>query len=415
MQGNELTAASESADQAVRLNVLPWQIKLFLLSLLIPTELSFNIGEFRLTVYRLILLLFFLPCFFRVLRGQSGRALLADWLLLGYSFWVILALSIHLGLAGGLKSGGILVVESFGAYLLARSFIRNELEFGSFVRFLFFIVIGLSLITIPEALTGKNILRPHMGHIGGRLGLTRAFGPFDHPILYGMFCASAVSLTLFVPIKNLLETGAHSLRTGWVVVATFMSVSSGALASVMVQIILAVWNGLTRGMTSKWRFFSFLLVLAYIVIDLLSNRTPMRVILHRLTFSAETAYNRLLIWEWGTKRNVAEHPWFGIGFADWIRPSWMHSLSMDNFWLVNMVRYGLPSFVLLATGGLFLLFAVKRQPDLSAPAQRMRTGWGFTMIGLIIAGCTVHFWNTLHVWFFFMLGSGAWMASREMS
>jgi hypothetical protein len=412
MQGNELSATNGFSDQTVSIKILPWQVKLFLLSLLIPTELSFNMGEFRLTVYRVILLLFFIPCLFRVLGGKNGRTLPTDWLLLGYSIWIILALAIHLGFSGGLKSGGILVVESFGAYLLARSFIRNEQEFGAFVKLLIFIVIGLSLFTIPEALTGKNFLRPHSGHIGGRLGLTRAFGPFDHPILYGMFCASAVSLALYVPLRNLQEKGPYALRAGWVVVAAFMSVSSGALASALVQMILAGWNRLTRGMASKWRLFSFLLVLVYIVIDLLSNRTPMKVILHRLTFSAETAYNRLFIWEWGTKHNVAEHPWFGIGFAEWVRPPWMHSLSMDNFWLVNMVRYGLPSFVLLAAGGLLLMFAVKRQTELSEPARLMRTGWGFAMIGLIIAGCTVHFWNSLHVWFFFMLGSGAWMASQ---
>lgn len=402
-----------AGQEAIRINDLPWQITLFLLALLIPTEASFNFGELRLTVYRLVLLLFFLPCFLKVFTGQCGRTLPTDWLLLGYSCWVIMALSIHNGLSSGLKSGGILVVESFGGYLFARSFISNELEFGRFVKFFILIIICLSFVTIPEAWTGINILRPDVGHIGGRLGLTRAFGPFDHPIVYGMFCASAVSLALHVTGLNILGKGSQKLRAAWVIVAAFMSVSSGALASVFVQIILAVWNGLTKGMQSKWRLFSFLLVFVYCFIDLLSNRTPMKVILHRLTFSAETAYNRLIIWEWGTKHNVAEHPWIGIGFADWVRPSWMHSTSMDNFWLVNMVRYGFPSFLLLAGGVLALMYAVKQQANLTEPAKLMRTGWAFSMIGLIIAGCTVHFWNSLYVWFFFLLGSGAWLAAQD--
>lgn len=404
---------NHSGAPAVRVADLPWQIKALLLSLLVPTELSFGMGEFRLTVYRVILLVFFVPCLFRVMGGRSGRLLPTDWLLLGYSFWIVLALCIHHDFARGLKSGGILVVESFGAYLLARSFVRNEQEFCGFVKLLVVVVIILSVATIPETFIGINVFRPNIGHIGGRLGLTRAFGPFDHPIVYGMFCASAVSLALYVPIKHAQEKGPHIVRAGWMTLAAFMSVSSGALAACVVQFILAGWNRLTRGIASKWRLFSFFLVLLYIVIDLLSNRTPIRVILHRLTFSAETAYNRLIIWEWGTKYNVAEHPWFGIGFDEWVRPSWMHSLSMDNYWLVNMVRYGLPSFLLLAAGGLSLMFAVKRQATLSPSAQLMRTGWGFSMIGLIMAGCTVHFWNSSHVWFFFMLGSGAWMATLD--
>lgn len=404
----------DSTTIVVSVRALNWQVKLFLFSLLIPTEFSFHVGEFRLTVYRILLLVAIAPCFFTVMRGRAGRTLPADWLLCGYSIWVVLALSLHMGWGDGLKSGGILVVESFGAYLLARACIRNERDYAGFIKLLVLVIIGLSLVAIPEALTGKNLLRPHVGHIGGRLGLTRAFGPFDHPILFGMFCASAVSLALYVPIKSLQEKGAHVGRASWVTVATFMSVSSGALATCLMQMILALWYRVARGMAAKWRAFSFLLVLAYITIDLISNRPPIHVILHRMTFSAETAYNRLLIWEWGTKHNVVEYPWFGIGFAEWVRPSWMHSASMDNFWLVNMVRYGLPSFLLMAGGGILLMLAVKRQANLSEPAKLMRIGWGFSMVGLIIGGCTVHFWNQLHVWFFFLLGSGAWMAAQDM-
>lgn len=411
MQKDKLPVEDDVIDQSVCLNTLSWTIKIFLLSLLIPTEASFNLGEFRLTVYRLVLLSFFLPCAFRVLSGRRGHTLATDWFLLSYSFWIVLALTVHLGFFEGLKSGGILVVESFGAYLLARSFIRTEFDFGCFVKFLVFVVVCLSLVTIPESLTGKNILRPYLGHLGGRLGLTRAFGPFDHPILYGVFCASAVSLAYYVPSRSLLDIGLRNkFRAGWVVIAAFMSISSGALAAVVVQIILMVWKRLTQGVESQWRLFSYLIVVGYFLIDLFSNRTPIKVLLHRLTFSAETAYARLLIWEWGTKYNVAEHPWFGIGFAEWVRAPWMGS-TIDNYWLVNMVRYGLPSFFLLAAAGLLLLFAVKQNSRLSESAKLMRTGWGFAMIGFIVAGCTVHFWNSLHVWFFFLLGSGAWMAS----
>lgn len=397
--------------KVVRFSALPWTVIIFVLSLLLPTTISFSIGDFRLTIYRVVLLVFFIPCFVRVMNGRYGKALLADKLLLGYAGGMILSLSAHLGLAGGGKSGGVLVLESYGAYLLARSFIRNEMQFAAFIRLLFFIIASLSLATIPEALTGKNIFQPHVAHIGGRLGLTRAFGPFDHPILYGMFCASAVSLTLFVPINTLQEKGTHFFRAGWVIVAAFMSVSSGALVTVVVQLILTMWKGLTRTIASRWHLFSVLLIIVYVMIDLLSNRTPMRVFLHRLTFSAETAYTRLQIWDSGIKYNVMEHPWIGIGFDEWSRVSWLGP-SIDNYWLVIMVRHGLPTFCLLSLGIIALLYTVKRYVYLSEPAQLMRTAWGFAMIGLIIAGSTVHFWNNLHAWFFFLLGSGAWMATQ---
>jgi hypothetical protein len=69
------------------------------------------------------------------------------------------------------------------------------------------------------------------------------------------------------------------------------------------------------------------------VVDLLSNRTPFHVFVTYLTFSVETGYARIMIWNWGIAE-VMRHPVFGIGLAEWERPLWK-SGSMDNFWLVR--------------------------------------------------------------------------------
>jgi hypothetical protein len=406
MNSPRKTVSSEEVRASIK--KLPWQIKLLALTLLIPVEASFYVGDFRLTFYRLLLLLAIFFCFRLVFSNKAGGVLITDKLLVGYSLWLLLSLYINHNFMVMLQSGGVLVLESFGAYLLARAYVRNEQDFRNFVKLFFLIVVGLSFFTIPESLTGYNFFKPGAGHIDPRFGLERAYGPFEHAILYGVFCASIFSLCLYVVTKSFNER--TWAKAGWVAAASFVSVSAGALAAVMVQLILHIWERITRRWVFRWRIFTFLLLVAYVVIDLLSNRTPIVVLLHRLTFSAETAYNRLLIWEFGTKLNVAEHPWFGIGFADWVRPSWMHSGSMDNFWLVIMVRHGLPTFTLLATGIICLLFLVGRN-NLPEKLKPLRLGWLFSITGMIIAGSTVHFWNTLHVWFFFLLGSGAWLAT----
>ena len=105
------------------------------------------------------------------------------------------------------------------------------------------------------------------------------------------------------------------------------------------------WEVLTRGIRARWRLLSLGCVLAYFSIDLLSNRTPFHVIVTYLTFNVQTGYNRILIWQYGSAE-VLRHPIFGIGLGDWERPAWMSS-SMDNFWLVIAVRYGLPAFILI--------------------------------------------------------------------
>jgi len=388
---------------------LPWQVKLFMISLLLPLELGFSIANFRLTGYRVFLIVFFIPCLAKTFNHRNGGNLLCDKFLLLYSLWMIFSLSYHHGFANGIESGGILMVESFGAYLVARTYLTNLEKFKLFIDFTFKIIVLLLCVTIPETLTGFNIVRPNAPHIGQRLGLERAFGPFEHAILYGVFCASLFSLFLFVGRVDEVRKRKNDLRALITSIAAFVSISSGALATVFSQFILCFWERITRSLNARWRILGFLFILLYFFIDLLSNRSPMRVFLHRLTFSAHTAYNRLTIWEYGTKYNVAEHPIMGIGLKDWVRPSWMHSSSMDNFWLVNMVRYGLPAFFFLAAAILYILLEMRKAEMLKEDFKNARLGWVISILGVCIAGCTVHFWNMLYVWFFYLLGSGVWL------
>lgn len=391
------------------LGKIPWQLNLFMVTFLLPVETSFAIGSFRLTMCRVFLLVTFIPFFFRVFTGKAGRTLLSDYFLLGYVLWIFLSLSLNHDIATALESGGIAAVESLGAYLAARVLIQTKERFQLFVKLLFVTLFFLSAFTVLESLTGINVFRPHAHHIGERLGFQRAFGPFDHAILYGLFCGSLFSLVLYVSIST-SAIQYNRLKASLALVATFASVSSGALACIIIQVGLAFWDRLTTNIAGRWSMFTILLAICYIAIDLLSNRSPIKVIITNLTFSAATAYNRITIWEWGTKHNVAHHPWFGSGFAEWVKPAWMHSSSMDNFWLVNMVRYGLPSFFLLALAILSLMILVSKNKEIDNETEKIRRGWIFSSIGLIIAGCTVHFWNAIYIWFFFLLGSGGWMA-----
>ena len=85
---------------------------------------------------------------------------------------------------------------------------------------------------MPEALTGIHILHDGIsGALGGpmapyidpRMGLERTFGPFDHPILYGVFSASAFSLAYFVIAERRLMNFKGMAKVIGVGLATFMS------------------------------------------------------------------------------------------------------------------------------------------------------------------------------------------------
>jgi len=61
------------------------------------------------------------------------------------------------GLSVAVKSGGIYVVETVGPYLIARVYLRRESDFIGWVRFYTLMVVGLSVLTIPEAVTARAL------------------------------------------------------------------------------------------------------------------------------------------------------------------------------------------------------------------------------------------------------------------
>lgn len=110
--------------------------------------------------------------------------------------------------------------------------------------------------------------------------------------------------------------------------------------------------------------------------------------------------------------NVWASPWTGIGLADWVRPWWMISDTVDAFWLVTMMRQGLPALVLLALAIVLLVRSVIKNRDRHTDEQTrlIALGWMMSLIALSLIGATVHYWNVLHTYFFFFIGLGGWIA-----
>lgn len=387
-----------------------------LFAMMLPTAVSLNLGGLRLSAYRLVLLALFLPMLFQLLTNQRGRLHLFDALVLVHCFWALLALIKWGGLVQGIESGGIYVVECAGAYLVGRLFIRSYEDFVAMARVYVGLVLATLVFTVPEALTGIHFLHdslasafggPKAAYIEPRMGIERTFGPFDHPILYGVFSASAFSLAYFVLAERQLGKFGNFSKVAGVGMATFMSASGGPYVVLMVQMFVCAWERILGAVQGRWAALFTLFAIAYLAIDLLSNRTPFHVFVEYLTFSKQSAYNRILVFEYGSAE-VARHPLFGIGLGDWVRPVWM-SDSMDNFWLVTAVRYGLPAFFLQVGLVFGIVWAVGQRQGFPPAWRRARHAWAFTLFGISVAAATVHLWNALFVLFFFLIGTGTWM------
>jgi hypothetical protein len=388
---------------------------IFYIALIIPLEFSVTVAGLRLSPYRVFLLVMMIPMVMRLV--QENRVLPADYLLGAHAFWAALALSVYGGAAVGLESGGIYVVESFGAYLVGRVAVSSPETSRAMLRFMVTALLLMAVFALPESITGYHFLREASRAVMGgsalpvidpRLGLHRAFGSFDHPILYGVFAASTFAAAYYVLCNEQLR-----FRSLWVlgVIAgsTFVSLSAGPFVALAFQCLVLGWDRITKGIQMRWSFLVSAIGLLWFAVSLASNRGFVKVFISYFTFSAQSAYNRTLIWDYGTAE-VARNPLFGIGLGDWIRAPWM-SDSMDNFWLVTAVRYGLPALLFLVFAIVLIAVQQARAVGSDKNLNRYRMGWLATIIGLSVSGFTVHFWNAMFTYFFFLVGTGVWMTA----
>lgn len=390
-------------------------IGIFVCSLLLPV--SWAAGSLRLTPYTIFLAIGFLPLVGLWLARSRTRMMLPDFLMLAFCCWSSVALGLNGGWAASAEPIGIQWLTTFGAYLAGRMLVRDARAHRAMLIFVTVLVLALLPMLLIEMLTGKKPLiqlasllgRPVVSlSIGQRFGLERAQGPFEHPIAAGIFLASMLSPAVYVIggkslARRILFGGATAL-------AAICSVSTAALLSLNTQFGLMAWSRILRSVRQRWRILTALLVTLYVTIDLLSTKTPFHVFVNYATLSQGSSYNRILIWQYGSAEAL-RNPFFGIGLGEWARPRWMSS-SMDNFWLVEAVRYGIPSLVLLVSAIVMILWRIGARTDLDAPTLMLRRAVIFSIVGTMLTVCSAHLWNASYAWFLFFIGSTGWLALR---
>ncbi len=399
---------------------LPIPALLYLLTVVLP--ITFRAGPIYMTTLRVFLIVVILPLTFRLLTGAYGKLIVTDFLFTFHILWGVVVLSVN-NPDQVVQQMGSVGVEFLGAYIIGRAYIRTPGTFMALSRTLVVLVLCTTPFAIHEALTGRPLIieilqklpglnSVNIAYIDGRIGLERVQGVFEHPIHYGLFCSVAFSLC-FVALRGTMTTVRRYMTGALVALSGFLALSSGALTAIALQFGLIIWAALFRNVKARWWILVAVFALAYVIIDMLSNRSPIKVFMSYATFSAHNAYWRAIIFEWGMK-SVWAHPLYGIGLNDWVRPYYMYSGSMDNFWLVMAVRYGIPGFLFLAVGYLVVIFRVMRRDF--AGQERMillRRAWVFTFLGLTFTLCTVHVWTNIYSFVFFMFGAGVWFIFHE--
>lgn len=387
----------------------PVVLLLFLLCLIQPGY--FFVGDLRLSPTRLLLLAAFVPLLLRLLTGGAGRLRAPDVLLVLFMVWMVVTLLYHHGLER-LPYAMISVVELFGGYLIGRVLVRNITDFTLFFRYAFWVLVALSPFVLVELLTNRNLLQEVSQMLVptytkaessyGRIGLNRVMAGFEHPILYGLFCAALFGPILAIHSRRKRPSVALVLFLGFM---TFASLSSAPLLAFAIQLGLMVWAWMTG---KRWWLLFGLAASAYVTIDLLSNRTPVTILINYITFDPGTAWTRILIWDYGSAE-MWRNPIFGIGMNDWTRPGWLTG-SVDNFWLVLGMRHGVVGMLLMIGALASSLWGVMRVRGLNGETAILRQNYVLALIATYTALCTVHIWGGSSSFIMLLIGAGAWFA-----
>lgn len=398
-------------------------VVIYFLTLALP--MHFYAGSVFMTGARVVLLVTVIPLSIGLFSGRYGRIIPADILLLSYAIWNIATLYIN-SPDQAISFGGSYALEVYGSYLLARACIRTPRQFKAACNGLFAVFLFSFPFAVYETQTGvAPVIRtieklpgifsfPDFFHPteGIRLGLERSQVLFAHPIHYGVFCASLFSLAV-IGYRGTISFFRRWLLGALIFMGLIASVSSGAITPMILQLVMIGWAWAFDRVTSRWLILTGLVMVLYVTVDLLSNRTPVQVFLEYGTLSSGTAFGRLLIFEWGMD-NVWKNPWVGIGLNSWERPWWKISESMDNFWLLVAVRYGIPGFALLIVAYASVLWRVMwRDVGTEGQVWQFRRAWAITQVALFMALCTVDVWATMLSYIFFLFGMGVWFLSAE--
>lgn len=382
---------------------------IFLASLMIPA--SVPLGPLRITPYTGLLIIFFVPLILTFIRDKTNRIIALDYFMAAHVFWIGIAV-LH---AHGLERLVFVIntaISQLGGYMIGRILIRRTRDYETFFHWFF---IGL-MIWLPfsmlELATGRTPIRDILRIFlevdprpnNSRMGLNRVQAFAEHPITYGLFCSIGVANIWYIYRDRWVQ---RLGRTGLTVFATVLSLSSAPTMSVVLQFGLIGWNMLLRGLRYKWVMLVVVGGAILLVIQLAAPNGIVGLVIDNLSYDPVTGWARTEIFNYGSAEAL-RHPFFGIGFGEWVRPFW-RGPSVDNFWLLMAMRYGFPALLFLWVGLIIHAANIMSRPGLSEELSDYRSGYLFAWVGMIFVLGTVHIWGSTAIFIMTYIGAGAWL------
>lgn len=364
-----------------------WPLIIFFYSILLPPEVFFEIAGLRFYAFRIVEFVLAPYIIIQVIQSKI-RFTFADILNLFGALWIVISYSVIHDVAFALESGAVLAADILIAYFLARCFIRNITDLRVF---LYAIIPGIAfsaLFLMVESISHQLILRPFFGSGAGgdfalrneiRFGLLRAYGPFYHPIMAGMFLISLLPLYMLGMKRGSIRNGGILSSLG-----ALFSMSSSAMLGIILIFGLFFYDKLQKFVVNlSWKLFCFVTIAILILLHVSSENGIIAVLNRYLLLNPATGYYRTLIWEYAGAEAL-RHPIFGIGRNDWLRPVWISNGTIDAHFLLMAVRHGLPAA--LATFSVYIIAIVSLSNQIGTSRN---SEYRNACLGLVVSLITV--------------------------
>jgi hypothetical protein len=381
------------------------RLKLIIAALFLPEGFSFYIGDARLTVVRVLIIVF---TFVTLLSKRPERIFVAsDLFAVATAVCMLTASTVIEGFAG-LKGATIAVFEFTGSYFIFRYSLGPVNSSVRILEFTCKVMVVVILLALLDPLTGRLFTYEAAKALTGyakvdldvayanhadaifRDGIVRAMGPMEHSILFGCVCAWFGSLAFFVyPYRPFGWTIATLAAVG-----LWFSQARGAWLAYIIAFGLFGYYQLTTGFRLRWKVVGLAVGVLLIAVFSISG-APIATLMRLGGLSPEAAYYRQAIWA-AAGPMVLHSPLFGIGSTwDWQSSSDLFGPSVDAFWLQNSMAYGIPAtfFVFLTMVSPFRQKPLDKSPLLTVAERRLSVGLGIVIVTALFLGFIVHFWG----------------------
>lgn len=401
-------------------------VPLTLGALVFPYSAAAYLGDLKLTPIKILIVVLIVPAGLKLLLGVARRRrklLASDAYALGL-FMCMLSGPLIISGSRDFVSAFSQAMEFYGMYLIGRAFLFNDTSFRQFTRSLqavTLIVVGFGVLDIitqhyvaleiartisPPSPRDLDPSDPHFHRVVLGINTLRASSTFDHPILFGTFCAAVVPLHLYTPMHPIRRL----LLVSCCILGCIVALSSAPLLALFMVFTVYVYDQLLHRSSWRWKILVSSLLLCVVAFSIVADN-PLGWFIRNLTLDPQTGYFRLLMWTIGLEI-IGNNPLFGVGFNG--TGNYILDFSIDSLWLAKTLVYGIPMTTFLYFAALAAVIPTRDQMIVrkSAPLlDLMCKSFSIVLAVVAFVSTTVAFWNA--VWLFFAICIGARASLKE--